>query len=67
MTDSPHAAHETAADHLRLSVEGMHCAGCVGNVEKALRSVEGVTSASVSLAHASAEVAGAGQIGRAHV
>lgn len=60
MTDSPHAAHETAADHLRLSVEGMHCAGCVGNVEKALRSVEGVTSASVSLAHASAEVAGAG-------
>ncbi len=36
----------------------MHCAGCVGSVEKALQSVPGVASASVSLAHASADVAG---------
>lgn len=59
MTASSHAAHETVApDHVRLAVEGMHCAGCVGNVEKALQSVPGVASASVSLAHASADVAG---------
>ncbi len=31
-------------------VRGMHCAGCVGKVERALRQVEGVAEASVNLA-----------------
>lgn len=58
---SPHAAHETAAsDRFRLSVDGMNCAGCVGSVERALKSVPGVESARVSLAHASADVEGSG-------
>ena len=38
----------------------MNCAGCVGSVEKALKSVPGVASASVSLAHASADITGSG-------
>ena len=38
----------------------MNCAGCVGTVEKALKSVPGVASASVSLAHASADITGSG-------
>lgn len=41
---------------VRLRIEGMHCAGCVANVESALRGVEGVSSASVSLPDASAVV-----------
>ncbi len=41
---------------LRLSVEGMTCASCVNRVEKALRSVPGVVSASVNLATAMASV-----------
>jgi Cu+-exporting ATPase len=35
---------------LTLPVHGMTCASCVGHVERALRNVEGVTSASVNLA-----------------
>jgi copper chaperone CopZ len=30
-------------------VRGMHCAGCVGKVERALRSMEGVAEAKVNL------------------
>ncbi|SCX93304.1 heavy metal translocating P-type ATPase [Microvirga guangxiensis] len=33
-----------------ISVEGMSCASCVGRVEKAVKSVEGVTAANVNLA-----------------
>lgn len=33
-----------------LSVGGMHCASCVGRVEKALLAVPGVSSATVNLA-----------------
>jgi len=37
------AGRETPADRrLTCAVEGMHCAGCVANVEKALRGVPGV-------------------------
>jgi copper chaperone CopZ len=32
-----------------LKITGMHCAGCVASVEKALKGVNGVTSASVDL------------------
>lgn len=35
---------------IHLPVQGMHCASCVGNVERALRSVEGVIEAQANLA-----------------
>lgn len=41
-----------------LPVTGMHCAGCAGNVEKALRGVPGVAEATVNFATARATVAG---------
>ncbi len=46
---------------LRLPVEGMSCASCVSRVERALRAVPGVTTASVNLATAEAEVTGPAQ------
>lgn len=42
----------------RLRVNGMHCAGCVGKVESALRRVPGVADAEVSLTGAMALVRG---------
>ncbi|QKK07867.1 MAG: HAD-IC family P-type ATPase [Planctomycetota bacterium] len=42
----------------RLRVNGMHCAGCVGKVESALRRVPGVAGAEVSLTGAMALVRG---------
>lgn len=42
----------------RFRVDGMHCAGCVGSVEKALNAVSGVTRVSVNLATSIADVAG---------
>jgi P-type Cu+ transporter len=39
-----------------FAVRGMHCAACVGNVERALRGVPGVTGASVNLATERASV-----------
>ena len=41
-----------------LTIEGMHCAGCVSTVEKALQNVEGVKSARVNLALEKATVEG---------
>lgn len=43
-------------DTIDIPIQGMTCASCVGRVEKAIRSVEGVTAANVNLA-----------TGRAHV
>lgn len=42
----------------RLSIDGMHCAGCVSKVEAALNAVPGVSRASVNLAERSAMVEG---------
>ncbi len=42
----------------RFRVDGMHCAGCVSSVEKALTKVSGVTRVSVNLATNIADVAG---------
>jgi copper chaperone CopZ len=42
-----------------LKVTGMHCGHCQGKVEQALRGVEGVYAATVSLAAGEAEVDGA--------
>ncbi|UCH53083.1 MAG: copper-translocating P-type ATPase [Pseudomonadota bacterium] len=48
-----------APEHLtRLSITGMHCAGCVSRVEQALKNVPGVTEANVNLAERTASVAG---------
>ena len=47
---------------LRLSVLGMRCAGCVGEVEGALRAVSGVTSADVNFADHTALVNGQADI-----
>jgi len=43
-----------------LCIEGMHCAGCVGRVESALREVEGVSDAVVSLVDGVARIKGTG-------
>ena len=47
------------AEKFVLDVEGMTCASCVGRVERALKAVPGVQSASVNLATERAEVTGA--------
>ncbi len=44
------------APRLDLPVKGMHCAACVDKVERALRSVPGVTDATVNLATERARV-----------
>lgn len=41
-----------------LTIDGMNCASCVGNVERALKSVPGVTDATVNLATERASVYG---------
>jgi Cu+-exporting ATPase len=43
-------ATATARTRLDFPVKGMHCAGCVAKVERALRGVEGVAEANVNLA-----------------
>ncbi len=40
----------------RIQINGMHCAGCVNSVEKALGKVEGVKAANVQLTTESAEI-----------
>lgn len=43
-------------ESLMFNVEGMHCASCVNNVEKAIKNVPGVAEASVNLATEKAKV-----------
>ena len=50
-------ATRPVAPRFGLAVEGMHCASCVGRVERALRAVPGVAEASVNLATNRAELA----------
>jgi len=57
-TDAPAAPADT--DPVSIRIEGMTCASCVGRVEKAIRAVSGVASASVNLATERAEVAFSG-------
>jgi Cu+-exporting ATPase len=54
------AGYRVAEQSLQLRIEGMTCASCVSRVEKALRQVPGVLSASVNLATETAEVSVAG-------
>ena len=51
---------EPPSDSIRLEVEGMHCSSCVSHVERALKSVDGVEEAVVSLADSTAQVTGVG-------
>lgn len=48
---------EPELQRVRLAVSGMHCAACVGNVERALKRVAGVKDAMVNLATETAEIA----------
>ena len=51
-----HPDRQVGSAALELPVDGLHCAGCVASVERALTAVEGVHEASVSLAEGSARV-----------
>ena len=48
--------HAAASQQVSLRIIGMHCAGCVATVERALKNVDGVTDASVQLLTESADV-----------
>lgn len=50
------AGYQLREHSLRLDIEGMSCASCVGRVEKALRKLPGVSKAEVNLATESAQV-----------
>ncbi|MBA4352134.1 MAG: copper-translocating P-type ATPase [Rhodobacter sp.] len=58
MNISPKTVHRDPAATVVLDVEGMTCASCVGRVERALKAVPGVKTASVNLATERAEVTG---------
>jgi len=50
------AGYEVAREEVTVGVGGMHCAGCVGAVEKAIRGVSGVAEADVALATSEARI-----------
>ncbi|WP_114945055.1 heavy metal translocating P-type ATPase [Microvirga calopogonii] len=50
------AGRPASIDSIDIPVQGMSCASCVGRVEKAIRSVKGVTAANVNLATERAHV-----------
>jgi Au+-exporting ATPase len=56
------AGYSVPAATIELSVEGMTCASCVGNVERALKAVPGVVEATVNLATERASVRGAAAV-----
>jgi Cu+-exporting ATPase len=51
------AAEGAAVERVTAPVRGMHCAACVGKIERALRGVGGVEHASVNLATERASIA----------
>ena len=57
MDDAPTSAETaTVPERAELSVQGMHCAACVGRVEKALEAVPGIVGAAVNLVDARASL-----------
>ncbi|MEJ2151684.1 MAG: heavy metal translocating P-type ATPase, partial [Gemmatimonadota bacterium] len=54
-TDAPEL-RSTSSQPIRLPIEGMHCAGCAANVERALAGVHGVDTVSVNFAAEEATV-----------
>jgi Cu+-exporting ATPase len=51
------SGYQVHLEHTTIPVKGMHCAGCVATIERALRSVPGVVEAQVNLATEQATVA----------
>ena len=56
MNDATSTDRQAGSAVIELSVDGLHCAGCVASVERALTAVEGVQEASVSMAEGSARL-----------
>ena len=56
MDDAISTDRQAGSAVIELPVDGLHCAGCVASVERALTAVEGVQEASVSLAEGSARL-----------
>ena len=54
--------YDVPATSVELSISGMTCASCVGQVEKALKAVPGVTDAVVNLATERASVSGSADV-----
>ena len=52
------AQTKSKTGRVELDIEGMHCASCVGRIERALGEVEGADEASVNLATGRATVSG---------
>ena len=50
------SGYQVRLEHTTIPVKGMHCAGCVGTIERALQSVPGVVQAQVNLATEQATV-----------
>lgn len=58
------SAFTNQTNAISLPIEGMHCASCVGRVEKALSTLEGVDSVSVNLATERADIVANGPVNR---
>jgi Au+-exporting ATPase len=63
--NAPIRANDLAGASISLPIEGMTCASCVGRVERALKAVPGVESASVNLATERASVTTQADVARA--
>src|SRR5262249_24168278 len=50
------SGYQVRLEHTTIPIKGMHCAGCVATVERALQSVPGVVEARVNLATEQATV-----------
>src|SRR5206468_11995964 len=51
------SGYQVCLEHTTIPIKGMHCAGCVATIERALGSVAGVVQAQVNLATEQATVA----------
>jgi len=51
------SGYQVRLEHTTIPIKGMHCAGCVATIERALRHVAGVVQAQVNLATEQATVA----------
>ncbi|MEM8834810.1 MAG: cation-translocating P-type ATPase [Planctomycetota bacterium] len=51
-------AETSSTQRVRLKIDGMHCAGCVASIERALHGVQGVESVAVDLLGGAASIAG---------
>ncbi len=51
------SGYQVRLEHTTILIKGMHCAGCVATIERALRNVAGVVQVQVNLATEQATVA----------